>query len=327
MKHPEARKWLGVAPLFDPGKGKTVIEPLGKGQGYWAGAPSVLYDEDAKRFYLYYRLRKPRPIRGGIVEIGESRDGVKFKTIWRCTRNQLRSDSIEKSALFKTPEGKYRLYISYVDPADSRWRIDLMEADSPAGFNPAKRGKVLTAADVGLEAVKDPAVYLIGGMYVMIVSIARVPKRAGKGAKQAMHATADCYNTGLIKSATGLATSADGVTFEWQGEVFSPTEDGWDSYCARISSVLYLPPVFTGFYDGSRSEKENYEERVGLAVSSDLRRFDRVTTDGPLFAWPQGSGSVRYLDAFALDGRIYYYYEIARRDGSHELRLSAVALR
>ena len=99
MAHPEAKKWLGVAPLFDPAKGKTIIKPLGKGKGYWAGAPSAMYDEDVKKFYLYYRLRKPHPVRGGKVEIAESRDGLKFKKIWQCTREALNSPSIERSAL------------------------------------------------------------------------------------------------------------------------------------------------------------------------------------------------------------------------------------
>ena len=52
---------------------------------------------------------------------------------------------MERASLFKSPEGIWRLYVSYVDPADSRWRIDVMEANSPSGFDPARRRKVLTA--------------------------------------------------------------------------------------------------------------------------------------------------------------------------------------
>ncbi|MEW6360293.1 MAG: hypothetical protein AB1696_28425 [Planctomycetota bacterium] len=327
MKHAEAKKWLGVAPLFDPKKGKTVIEPLGKGEGYWAGAPSAMYDDETKKFYLYYRLRKPRPVRGGIVEIAESRDGVKFKKVWRCTREQLNSQSIEKTAIIKTPQGRFRAYISYVDSADARWRIDMMEADSPAKLDPKKRVKILTAADIGVEAVKDPAVYLIGGIYTMILSIAVIPKKLTAAQKNKMHSTADVHTTGITLSATGLALSTDGVNFEYLGEVFSPSKDGWDKYCARINSVLYLPPLYTAFYDGIPSEKENYEEKTGLAVSTDLTDFVRLTTDGPILTSPHASGALRYIDAFVLKDSIYYYYEYARKDGSHEVRLNKVALR
>jgi len=36
-----------------------VVKPPGRGRGFWAGAPSVIYDPEEKKFYLYYRLRKP----------------------------------------------------------------------------------------------------------------------------------------------------------------------------------------------------------------------------------------------------------------------------
>lgn len=39
---------------------------------------------------------------------------------------------------------------------------------------------------------------------------------------------------------------------------------------------------------------------------------------------PHGSGSLRYLDAVVRDDAIYYYYEYARPDGSHELRMNRV---
>jgi len=326
MAHAEARKWLGVAPLFDPRKGKTIIKPLGKGKGYWAGAPSVIYDDEKKAFYLYYRLRRPHPIRGGIVEIAESRDGLKFKKIWQCTRDQLKSPSIERSAIVKLPDGRYRLYISYVDGKDARWRIDMMEADSPREFDPKKRVKIMTAADIGVEAVKDPAVYLIGGIYTMIFSIAVLPKKLTKAQKKKMHSTADVHTTGITLSATGVAMSIDGVDFEYLGEVFSPSDDGWDRYCSRINSVLYLPPLYTAFYDGIPSERENYEEKTGIAVSTDLTDFVRLTTDGPILTSPYASGALRYIDALPLKDTIYYYYEYARKDGSHEVRLNKVRL-
>jgi hypothetical protein len=139
-----------------------------------------------------------------------------------------------------------------------------------------------------------------------------------------MHKTADIYNTGITKSCTGLAISPDGVSFRWVGPALSPPEDGWDAYATRITTILYSPPVFYAFYDGSRDVSENYEEKLGLAVSLDLKDFGRITTEGPLLPSPYSSRSIRYVNAVSVFGKIYYYYEMALEDRSHELRVSVV---
>ncbi|HJN15012.1 MAG TPA: hypothetical protein QGH10_05970, partial [Armatimonadota bacterium] len=97
-----------------------------------------------------------------------------------------------------------------------------------------------------------------------------------------------------------------------------------DAYCARIGSVMYVPPVWVAFYDGSASVEENYEEQAGIAVSPDLRDFTSITPDGPWVQSEGGSRCVRYVDALDLGDRIHYYYEMARVDGSHELRVNVV---
>ena len=316
-----ALRWLGGAPLFDPEQGTTVIDPPGSGAGWWVGAPSALFDAGSGRYYLYYRVRKPRAFgRGGECRIAAGTDGVHFETIWSAGKDAFDSPSIERGCLLKTPEGKWRLYLSFVDPADNRWRIDLLEADTPDAFDPAGRRRVLTAADVGGEGVKDPIVFLLGGLYVMVVSYA--PGAGQPVAAEQMHGTADVYNTGVVKSHTGLAVSADGVSFRWEGDILTPPDAGWDSYCTRISTLLYTPPVWTALYDGSASVEGNYEERAGLAVSLDLRRFERLSMEGPAFTSPHASGSVRYVESLRLPDHVRYYYEYARPDGSHELRTS-----
>jgi hypothetical protein len=142
-----------------------------------------------------------------------------------------------------------------------------------------------------------------------------------------MHATSDVYNTGITKSSSGLAASSDGINFEWLGDVFAPREAGWDSYASRLGSLLYQPPLFIGFYDGSADVSENYEERTGMATSFDLRTWARVTESGPILTSPHASGSLRYLEPVDLGDGVFYYSEYARPDGSHELRLSQVARR
>jgi hypothetical protein len=198
----------------------------------------------------------------------------------------------------------------------------MMEAARPDGFDPARRVKVFTAKDISAEGVKDPVVLVIGGLYNMILSYAPAPRRVPPKSRRAMHATADVYNTGITKSHTGLAVSSDGVRFRWWGDILSPPETGWDAYASRIGSILYSPPVFLGFYDGSASVNENYEEKTGLVQSLDLVHWERITESGPALTSPHGSHSLRYIDALAVGEEIFYYYEYARPDGSHELRVN-----
>jgi hypothetical protein len=322
----EHKKWLGIATLFDPEEGTTILEPPGQGQGYWVGAPGVIYDDDRGRFYIYYRRRKPREMHGD-VEIGrgyecgisESADGISFKEIWTAPKSSFGSISVERAALVKTLDGKYRLYIGYVAPEDRKWKIDMVEADSPESLDPETKKLVLDPNDCGCEGVKDPYILIVGGKYYMLVSYATSPKMPTGG----LHDTADIFNTGKTTSRTGLALSSDGVNFKWIADVLSPGE-GWNAYAARATCVLYLPPVFNVFYDGSASVEENYEERTGLAITFDLMNYQQVTDQAPLLVSPHASGSLRYMDVVRLGEDIYYYYEYARPDGSHELRVNKV---
>lgn len=317
--------------LFDPNDGITVINPPQRSVGFWAGASSVLYDEELEKFYLYYRLRRPRLVengkeigRGYECRIAESEDGINFRTIWRADKSYFGGISLEKASLIKTLEGNYRLYISYVDPEDNRWRIDMIEADKIEDLDPAKKVKIFTASDLGIEGIKDPEVIILGGLYYMITSYAPSPKDIDPTLKSKMHETADVYNTGITKSCTGLAVSSDGVNFKWLGDILSPRENSWDAYATRITSIIYSPPVFYAFYDGSRDVSENYEEKLGLAVSLNLKEFEIVSVNGPIVLSPYSSGSVRYVSVIPVSGKLYYYYEIAVSDGSHELRVSVV---
>ncbi|MEW6306026.1 MAG: hypothetical protein AB1705_21325, partial [Verrucomicrobiota bacterium] len=89
----------------------------------------------------------------------------------------------------------------------------------------------------------------------------------------------------------------------------------------RINSVVPHNGKFFAFFDGSASEKENYEERTALAVSSDLRTWHSLSPQGPLWTSPYASGSVRYIDAQVVGGQAHLFYEFARQDGAHDLRL------
>jgi hypothetical protein len=316
----DPRSWARCC-RFDPGAGTVVREPLDEGPGYWVGAPGAIYDARLGRFYMAYRLRRPRgvePDRGAEIRIANSHDGLVFDDVWSGTKDQLGTTSIERCALVHLPDGRWRLYPSYVDPSDGRWMIGMVEADAPDAFDLTQTRPVLTAAQTSAEGVKDPFIFNVAGLYHMVVSHA-VP--ATPSTPDELHGTHDAYNTGRILSCSGLATSTDGVRWHWEGEILRPNQGAWDGYAARIGTLWYRPPVWLALYDGSADVSENYEERCGLAYSFDLRTFYRVTRSGPLFQSPGSKAALRYFDVIALPDVTYFYYEMARPDGSHDLRV------
>jgi hypothetical protein len=299
----------------------VIREPVGVGQGRWAGAPGVSYARDEKAFYLTYRVRRPRgvaPDRGGEARIARSTDLRHFEDVWSVTKDSYDSVSIERSAIRQGRDGVWRYFTSFVDPADGRWCVSVLQDSDPRLLDPAKARRLLTAGPLGLEGVKDPWIFDEAGVHYMLLSVATPTPRT----REESHATLDIFNTGECVSATGLARSDDLDSWEWLGVVFAPSASGWDAYCRRINSIVRHGGKYLAFYDGSGSHLENYEEKTGLAVSHDLRSWETLTAHGPALTSPHASGSLRYLDAVATDDGVWAFYEFARADGAHDLRVA-----
>lgn len=309
------RNWWSPAPLPNPENSSIVVDPPGDGAGFWAGAPSAIIVDGVT--YLAYRLRKPRPQgRGGPLVISRSEDGEEFETLAAFEKEDFGdTTSIERAAIVHLPDGRWRLYVSYVDPADSRWRIDAIDSLDPENFDPARRKKVLTADDIEGEAVKDPVIAWIGGVWHMWASY--LPKPDTQTPE--LHDTADAYTKGAVLSLTGYATSIDGLEWAWHGTALSGREGNWDAYCARITSVLLNSPVPIAYYDGGRSVEENYEERTGLSFGAGLGSFIAAGNE-PASTSPHASGSLRYITVLPVSEGYRLYYESTRPDGAHELR-------
>ncbi|GAA4600715.1 hypothetical protein GCM10023195_00840 [Actinoallomurus liliacearum] len=312
---------LGPPPLgpIDAAAGIVVLDAERPEPGYWVGGAGVTYD--GERFWLTYRQRRPRGLdreRGWRCAVAVGDDGVHFTDAWSVRKDELGSPSMERCRLTVTPDGGYQLFISYVDPADRRWRIDALTADDPSRFDVGAARPVLTAASTGTEGVKDPYVLVAGPVTYLFASYA-APR---PDLSAAAHATGDIYAVGATVHPTGVAVSLDGgAEFQWHGEVL-PVGAGWDRYQARLNSVVPAAGGYLGFYDGSAGHEENYEERCGIAVSADLFTWRRLTPDAPWAVSPYGTGSLRYVDALLVDDEWWLYYETARPDGSHDLRLT-----
>ncbi len=310
--------------------GRIVREPAGLGAGYWVGCPGACFDAEEGAWYLTYRLRRPRgvaPDRGGEVRIARSTDLVQWEDVLTITKDRYDSASIERSCLHRGQDGVWRYLTSYVHPADGRWCTAVLRAPTVAQLDPAKREVIFTGPPLGLEGVKDPFILAVGDVYHLYLSIATPTPQTGGSS----HTTRDIFNTGECQSATGLAISRDLDHWEWQGSVLAPGATSWDRYCRRMNSIVPLPatatngPRYLAFYDGSASHLENYEEKCALAVSEDLRRWETRSPAGPAFTSPHASGSLRYVEAKFAQGVWHLFYEFARPDGSHDLRLITCA--
>ena len=161
----------------------------------------------------------------------------------------VRADSIERAALIKSVEGRYRLCISYVNSATRKWDIALLESDTPDGFDPATRRLILRAEDLDSEGVKDPHVAIVGRQYYMFVHYAPRALLPADASQEDLHGTGNVFATGAGKGSAGLALSSDGVRFRWVGDVLAPGEH-WDRKLTRVDTMVYEPPAFTVMYSG-----------------------------------------------------------------------------
>ncbi len=310
-------KTFGIVPLFDTEVSNLVRAPLGDGPGWWAGAPGATFDAASNTFYLVYRQRQPRELGRGVeLRIAASDNGIAFNDIWALPKTSLDALSVERATLIRGLDGRWLLYLCFVYPADGRWRIGLVEADEPDRFDVTTMRTLLIPEEYGAIRMKDPNVFLIGRMTYLLATYAT-----------------EASVPGMPHYRTGIAISGDGRRFQWMGDAtpitqYPPAAGNaplWDAHCRRIGALIPLDSGgWLAFYDGSASPEENYEERTGLAQTFDLRTFYSLTPDHPALFSPHATGCLRFVDVLSVGRELFYYYEIARADGAHELRVSVV---
>jgi hypothetical protein len=325
-----ALKWWGILPRFDPDAGNVVAEPPGEGFGFWAGAPSAVFDPETRRFYCYLRERWPLgDRRGGLCRIVESGDPAapagEWRTVWEATREQLGASSIERAALIRDPlGGEWRLYVSSetaqaYDRNPATWRVDLLQAASPGALEPRERRVVMDAPMYGFSHVKDPVVLVVGGEWLALTSVAWRDQHLGPDE----HRTVRSRGRGLI----ALHRSPDGIDFPEAQVLAEPGPGGWGGINVRPAALLYLQGCWSLLFDEGAGRADSYDEQCMLATSSDLATWRRLTpSHRPWVRSSHASGSVRYVDVVLLGDTAHYFYEYARPDRAHELRHAAAKL-
>jgi hypothetical protein len=282
----------------------VVVEPPGAEPGAWSGAPSTI--RAGGHIYLAYRLRLPIGAGRGIANVvARSADGIRFDIVAEVGKDAFGAESLERPALTRTPEGRWRLYVSAATPGTKHWRVDLLEADTPEGLATAEPRTVLAGDE--RTGVKDPVLHHDEHGWHLWASVH--PLESWDDAD---------------RMTTEYATSPDGVHWTWRGTALAGRAGEWDARGVRISSVLVDGDEIIASYDGRATAGENWEERTGVARGT--RRPDG--TFGPLAAEdrdPVGSPhephGLRYLSLVELpDGGRRIYYEATREDGAHDLR-------
>jgi hypothetical protein len=278
---------------------EVVLAPDDPRPGAWAGGPSAQLVDGS--WWLAYRLRRPVGAGRGFANVvAHSADGVRFTPVVELGKDRFGAESLERPALVHTPDGRWRLYVSCATPGTKHWRVDLLEADSPAGLADATARTVLPGSDTA--AVKDPVVRHDGQQWHLWASV---------------HPLDDPDATDRMT--TEHATSPDGIAWTWRGTSLAGTEGSWDARGVRFTTVVLDGSRTWALYDGRATAAENWEERTGLAVA-DEGRFTAVGRV-PLLQSPHPPFGLRYADVVAVPGnRARWFYEATRPDGAHELR-------
>lgn len=298
---------------FDPANGKTILKPEGKGLGHWIGAPHVYYDDDLKKFFLYVRVRNPRPAdnkvapydshRGYKCQILESADGENFKIVWEMRKKQINAKSMEGAALIKI-DGKYQLFLSFETQTKfPRWKIKKFVADHPSEFDPNSLERVKWNLRFPTSlSIKDPNIMKYEEKYYLTIDYFRFWRKPW--------------------GSTGILESEDGIKYKWLGDMFGQKiKCDWANYMVRITSFFKNNDHFIGFFDGADKFSRLCEEPAGLVSGASFRKMKILSCNQPLFTSEYGTNSVRYFFSIRQDDEIWLYYEYTEKQGEHVLKL------
>jgi hypothetical protein len=280
----------------------VVVPAPDRGPGNWAGAPHAILVDGV--YWLSYRVRRATgperaQTRGVETVVARSEDGERFATVARIDRDGFGTDSFERPCLVRRPQGGWRLYVCCATPASKHWWIEAIDADDPAELPAGVRTVVSPGSDA--LAVKDP--------------IVEVDSSGTWRAWICCHPLTDPGEEDRMT--TAYATSADGLSWHWHGEVLGPTPGTWDQRAARMTTVVSSEPTVV-LYDGRASAEENWFEKTGIARERDGRLV--ADPDGPAARSPHSDGGLRYATAVPLPaGSTRFYFEAASPDGAHDL--------
>ena len=297
----------------------VILKPDKDQPEYWAGAPSVVRDDEGI-FWMAARMRSPeypRGLRGYEIRIMKSKDGINFKKYKSIYREKVPIQGFERPALLIDPiTKKFKLYVC--GPwKEGIWSIlkfddveDLKKIDPQSAHPVIAPPKRRYERDVSVMGYKDSVIYYAEGEY-------------------------HCYVIGYIRRNERLFhfTSDDGENWTPVGDINQPIMDldGWHNFFIRPASVLPLGIGYLFVYEGSSTQWFDpvYNIGTGFGFTFDLHTISDLTIDSPLLlsTTPGKFYTYRYSHWMWVDGEIWVYAEVANENGSHEIRLTRLSLK
>jgi hypothetical protein len=280
----------------------VVVPAPDAGPGNWAGAASaVVVDADV---WIAYRVRRPIAVgRGVTTVVARSHDGLRFETVAEVHRDSFGAESFERPVILRTPQGRWRLYLSCATPTSKHWWVECLESARPEDLAGGARTVVWPgSADL---AVKDPVI--------------RVDDRRRWHAWVCEHPLTEPGQEDRMS--TAYHSSDDGLVWQRHGTVLEPRTGRWDARGARVTDVVTLEPLVV-LYDGRAQAEDNWFENTGTARGlTGCGPADQLVADEGTPRRSAGSdGAYRYASTVRLpDGTTRLYVEAARADGAHDL--------
>lgn len=293
---------------------EMVLQPDKLEPEWWAGAPSVVQDEDGV-FWMACRMRSaelPRGLRGYEIRILRSEDGVEFERVHAISNQDVPMKGFERPALLIDPHsGRFKLY------ACGPWQggpwsiIKFDDAETPAEFDASTARSVISPLDKAYERdvipieYKDPViVYAAGAYHAYLIGYMRRNERI-------YHFTSD----------DGEAWQPVGSPYESVMEL-----SGWHDFFIRPASVLPAGVGWFFIYEGSSVKWHDpvYNICTGLAFTFDLHTMIDLTPDAPLVCSDTPNelfATFRYSHWMRVGDEIRVYAEVATPGEYHEIRL------
>jgi hypothetical protein len=254
--------------------------------------------------------------RGYEIRILRSEDGVRFSPACSITREAVGIPGFERPALLRDPHtGRYKLYCCTQE--DDQWVIlKFDDADSPLSFDPTTARTVIAPA-----RPTDPRVSVPIGYKDPVIL----------WAQDKYH----CYTIGYIRGNERVFhfTSDDGERWVTGGNPHGLVMDlnGWHDFFVRPASVLPLGAGYLFVYEGSNSGWYDpvYNIATGLAFTWNLHDLIDLTPQTPLLKSSTPSDHYhtwRYSHWLFVDGELWVYAEVARPNGTNEVRLFRLPL-
>ena len=293
---------------------EVVVEPDRDEAEWWAGAPSVVRDDDGV-FWMAARMRtadSPLGMRGYEIRILRSEDGIRFQPAHSIRREDVPIAGFERPALLRDPAtGAFRLY--GCGPIDGAWRIVRFEdAVRPDAFVPSSAHVViepLPREPLGPALptqYKDPVVAFVHGAF-------------------------HCWAIGVLGNERLFHfVSMDGEKWKPVGHPSSSLLplSGWHTHSVRPASLLPVGIGWLFVYEGSSSawDDPSYNNVTGLAFTFDLHTLVDLTPDEPLLVSPTPGRlqAWRYSHWMWVGDELRVYAEVEKANGAHEIRLFRV---